>query len=280
MSQKRFSRIAIWATLLAVLWTRGHRAAPPSTTVMNLSAGGTVLLLGDSIFDCHEGDQRIEAVMKRVLAEETPQAQWVIYNEAHGGEYIGPKEGTPAGVSEPLFTAETTGRFFEIVERHPHVDAVVVNYAANDSKVYPPRSFRGRLERLGGVLERQYPGAILIFSTSMFLDPAHSAPYHIENSQVADFQDGDSRNKYLEPYNEEIRKFTAAHRYRLADTYRRLVAETRKGNWDVRLRADEGDPRDDPKHLGEMKWFDNIHPNHRGTELIAEGLVKALLGSH
>ena len=242
----------------------------------DLSQGGTVLLLGDSILDCHEGDKRVEAVMKRLLEQRTPQARWAIYNEAHGGEYIGPKEGTPTGVSEPLFTTDTTGRFFDIVRRHPRVDAVVINYAANDSKVYPPATFRKRIEALGSLLEREYPGAVLIFSTSMYLDPQHSAPYHRDDPKVPGFKDGSSRNDYLEPYNKEIREFTAAHRCRLADTFRRIAAETEKGDWDLRVRADEADPKDDSKHQGDMAWFDNIHPNDKGTEVIAGGLVEAL----
>jgi acyl-CoA thioesterase-1 len=246
----------------------------------NLSPGGTVLLLGDSILDCHEGDKRVEVVMQRLLAQRTPQARWTIYNEAHGGEYIGPKEGVPTGVSEPLFTTDATGRLFDIVRRHPRVDAVVLNYAANDSKVYPQATFRKRLEALGGLLEREYPTAVLIFSTSMYLDPQHSGPYHRDDPKVPSFKDGSSRNDYLEPYNKEIREFTAAHGYRLADTFRRIKAETQRGNWDLRVRADEGDPKDDSKHQGDMAWFDNIHPNDKSTEVIAEGLVDALLKSH
>ena len=253
------------------------RAAGQATPPKNLSQGGTILLLGDSILDCHEGDRRIEVVLRRLLGEKTPGAQWTIFNEAHGGEYIGPKEGTPIGVSTPLFTTVIMGRYFEIVHRHPQVDVVMVNYAANDSKVYPPGAFRGRLEMLGGMLEKAYPGAILIFSTSMYLDPAHSAPYHIENPQAPGFKDGSSRNDYLEPYNQEIRQFTAGLGYRLADTFRRLVAETQRGNWDLRVRADEGDPNDDSKHQGDMRWFDNIHPNDKGTETIARGLMDVLL---
>jgi lysophospholipase L1-like esterase len=243
----------------------------------DLSQGGTVLLLGDSILDCHADDKRIEVVLRRLLGEKTPGAQWTVFNEAHGGEYIGPKEGTPIGVSTPLFTTQSTGRYFEIVHRHPKVDAVIVNYAANDSKVYPPDAFRERLEMLGGLLEKTYPGAILIFSTSMYLDPAHSAPYHIENPQAPGFQDGSSRNDYLEPYNQEIREFTARRGYRLADTFRRLVGETQRGNWDLRLRADEGNPQEDPQHQGDMRWFDNTHPNDKGTEVIARVLTEALL---
>lgn len=242
-----------------------------------ISHGGTILMVGDSIFDCHEGDKRIEAVMQHVLERKAPGARWTIYNEAYGGEYIGPKEGSPLGVSTPLFTTTTSGRIFDIVGRHPHADAVLINYAANDSKVYPPATFRRRLEALTQLLEKEYPGAVIVICTSMYLDPNHSAPYRYEFPQVAGFKNGSSRNEYLEPYNREIREFTSARGYRLADTYRRLVAETRQGNWDLRIRADEGDPADDSKHVGDMRWFDNIHPNDRGTEIIAEGLVEALL---
>ena len=243
----------------------------------DFSEGGVILLLGDSILDCHEGEKRIEFVMQRMLQQAAPQAHWTIFNEAHGGEYIGPKVGNPAGVSQPLFETETTGRVFEIMGRHPHADAVIINYAANDSKVYPPAAFRRRLEALARLIEEKYPGAVVVLSTSMYLDPQHAAPYHIENPQSPGFMDGDMRNVYLEPYNREIRELTARRGYRLADTYRRLVAETARGNWDLRLRADEGNPNDDPRHVGDMRWFDNIHPNDRGTQIIAKGLVEALL---
>jgi lysophospholipase L1-like esterase len=236
----------------------------------------TVLLLGDSILDCHEGNQRVEAVMRHLLEQRTSNAQWTIHNEAYGGEYIGPQEGSPKGVSEPLLTTQTTGRYFEIVKRHPKVDVVFVNYAANDSKVYPPLTFRSKLEVLGSLLEKTYPGAILIFSTSMYCDPKHAAPYQIDEFKVPGFKRGSLRNQYLEPYNQEIRGFAAAHGHRLADIYRRIAAETAKGNWDLRLRADEGDPKDDPKHEGDIHWFDNIHPNDKGTEVIADLYVRTL----
>jgi hypothetical protein len=76
-------------------------------------------------------------------------------------------------VSEPLFSTETTGRFFDIVSRHPHADVVVINYATNDSKVYPPAVFRKRLEVLALLLEERHQGVIIVMSTSMYLDPHH-----------------------------------------------------------------------------------------------------------
>lgn len=249
-----------------------------AASARHLPHGGTVLLLGDSIFDLHTGDKRIEAVMKRMLEEREPGARWAIYNEAYGGEYIGPTEGNPEGVSVPLFTTKTSGPYFEIVRRHPKADAVIVNYGANDSKVYPPATFRKHLETLANFLEKDYPGAILIFCTTMYVDPNHSAPYTRDNPMAPGFRNGESRNAYLEPYNQEIRRFTAEHGYGLADTFRNIKAQTQKGNWDLRLRADEGNPKDDPKHKGDMKWFDNIHPNDKGTMVITKSLVDLLVG--
>jgi lysophospholipase L1-like esterase len=269
----------MYAILSFALFALSAQAPASAAMPGDLSRGGTVLMLGDSILDNHKGEHRVEAVMLRLAGQKTPHAKWTIYNEAYGGRYIGPKIGEPQGVSTPLFTTATTGPFFDSVARHPQVDAVIVNFAANDGKVYSPEHFRKRLEALGELLEKAYPGARLIFSTSMYLDPAHSAPYHLAQSHVAGFRDGGSRNDYLEPYNDEIRRFTAAHGFVLADTYRRLVAETAKGNWDLRLRQNNSaNPQDDAKHAGDMGWFDNIHPNDRGTAVLAELLLEALTG--
>ena len=260
-----FGRTSTYALFCCALCALGAPLQGPS-------APRKVLLLGDSILDCHRGDKRIEVVLQRLLG-----GPWTVVNEAHGGEYIGPLEGTPKGVSEPLFTSETTGRYFQIVARHPKVDAVMVNYGANDSKVYPPAVFRKKLDMLGDLLEKQYPGTILVFSTSMYLDPAHSAGYRIDEPKVAGFVNGNSRNAYLEPYNRQIREFVAARGYRMADTYRRLMAETARGNWDLRVRAEGGaDPRNDAQHENDMAWFDNVHPNDQGTAVIAAGLAEAL----
>ncbi len=243
----------------------------------DLTRGGVVLMIGDSILDIQEGEHRVEAVMLRLAKEKTPQANWVIHNEAHGGQYIGPKIGEPGAVTTPLFTTESTGQIFDTLARYPKVDAVIVNYAANDAKVYPPAHFRQRLEALGALLEKTYPGARLIFSTSMYLDPAHSLPFTPgKSSFVPSFRDGGTRSDYLEAYNGQIRQFTAAHGYVLADLCRRIEAETRKGNWDLRRRIGNGDPAEDSKHVGDMRWFNDIHPNHRGTEVLAALLFEAL----
>ena len=242
----------------------------------------TVLLIGDSIFDLHEGDDRLETVLGARLRRDMPEHSWTVANEAHGGEYIGPCEGTPEGVSEPLFDSETTGRYYEIVRRHPAVDVVCVCYGANDSKVYPPEGFRRRLEALSARLQHDYRGGgrvALVFSTTMYVDPAHSLGYTRTLPMVAGFRNGSSRNEYLAPYNAEIRGHAAARGYRCADLCRRIEAETAAGNWDLRLRRDGGDPREDSRHIGEMAWFDDIHPNHAGTGIVADVLLGAMRDS-
>ena len=49
------------------------------------------------------------------------------------------------------------------------------------------------------------------------------------------------------------------------------MVETAQGNWDLRIRASErAGAQDDSKHEGDMAWFDNIHPNDRGTAVLAD----------
>ena len=243
-----------------------------------LSHGGTILLIGDSIFHCHEGDKRIEFVMQRLFRQVTPGARWTIFNEAHGGEYIGPKLGIP-GCLPAAFCDRNHRTLFRNRKPSPAGRRRGHQLRRERQQGLSSGIFRKRIEALAGLLEERYPGAVLVMCTSMYLDPHHAAPYHIENPQSPGFHDGDLRNVYLEPYNREIRELTAARGYRLADTYRRLAAETARGNWDLRLRADEADPKDDPQHVGDMRWYDNVHPNDRGTEVIAAGVVEALLKS-
>jgi lysophospholipase L1-like esterase len=281
--QRYFSKaiflVSLCAAVCSTLVPLAGQASPAGGRKV-LTKGGIVLMLGASMFDLHEGDKRIEVVLKGLLEKRQAQAQWKIYNEAHGGEYIGPKEGEPTGVSEPLFSSETTGRYFEIRQRRPHADVIIINYGGNDSKVYPPATFRKKLEMLGKHVKQDFPGSLIIFVTTMYVDPKHSGPYHRDDSSVPGFKDGSTRNLYLDPYNQEVRDFTAARGYGLADVYRRVEQETRRGNWDLRVRGDgEGDPRDDPKHAGDMAWFENIHPNDQGTRIIAETLLEALLKS-
>lgn len=266
-------------SVLCTLATRSARAAEaPKHAAKDLTKGGTVLLIGDSIFDCHAGEKRLEFILKAALEKKAPEAKWTVVNQARGGEYIGPKVGEPKGTSGPLFDDDASGRYFSVLKKCPQAGVVVINYAANDGKVYAPDVFRKRLEFLCDKLEKDYPGCQIVFSTGMYLDPKHSGGYWMDTPKVPGFKNGDSRNVYLEGYNKEARELAAAKGYLVADVHRRMKEETEKGNWDFRVRGDgSGDPKDDEKHANDMNWFGNIHPNDRGTALIAETIAETLL---
>jgi lysophospholipase L1-like esterase len=243
----------------------------------DFSMGGTVLLIGDSIFDSHQGDKRLEAVLKAALERRAPQGKWTVFNDAHGGEYIGPREGEPKGTSGPLFNDDKTGRYFSVVKKRPNVDAVVINYGANDGKVYSPAVFRKRLEFLCAQLGRDYPGVQIILSTGMYLDPKHSTGYWIDQPKVSGFKNGSSRNEYLQGYIKEAQELAREKGYLVADVHHAMKAATEKGDWDFRIRLGNGDPNDDAKHADDPRWFSDIHPNDRGTAFIAQTIAETLL---
>jgi len=266
--------------LMLILFAAGNVWGGDAPKPKDLSKGATILLIGDSIFDIHEGDKRLEAVLKAALTKKAPQGQWAVFNHAQGGEYIGPKVGEAANTSGPFFDSDTEGRYFRVLKKCPKADVVVINFGANDGKVYGPDVFRKRLEFLCGQLEKDYPGCVIVFSTGMYLDPKHSAGYYIDKPTVPGFKNGDSRNAYLEPFANQARELAAAKGYLVADVARLMKAETDKGNWDFRIRAGNGDPKDDPKHEGDMNWFSDVHPSDRGTAFIADTIADALLAKH
>ncbi len=98
--------LALWATF-------GFAGQVPPARV--LSRGGTIRMLGDSIFDCHEGNKRVEVVMQHVLERNAPSARWTIYYEAFGGdlgttwEQLAPKTGQNHLPGRSLRQDESTG---------------------------------------------------------------------------------------------------------------------------------------------------------------------------
>lgn len=246
----------------------------------DFSQGGRVLLIGDSILDCLEGEDRVEYLMLAQLQQRYPQGKFEVINKARGGMWIGPADTTGiTGISIPLFDSETTGWYFEVRKEVPQADAIAVLFAGNDGKVYSPEVFGQKLAILCDRLSADYPQARIVLATGMYQDPAHSAPYRRIPSMVAGFVQGSLRNEYLHPYYEEARQLARQRGYLLAEVCGRIKAETEAGNWDLRMRADGTlDASKDAEHAGDMNWFTDIHANPRGTEVIADVLVKTLLG--
>ena len=248
--------------------------------VQDFSRGGRVLLIGDSILDCLEGENRVAHLMLQKLQQRYPQGTFAVVDKACGGMWIGPADTTGiTGISIPLFDSDSAGWYFDIRKQCPEVDAVAVLFAGNDGKVYSPEVFGEKLAALCDRLVVDYPRARIVLATGMYQDPAHSAPYRRLPSMVPGFVQGSLRNEYLHPYYEEARQLARQRGYLLAEVCGRIKAETEAGNWDLRMR-DGGilDASKDAEHLGDMNWFTDIHPNPRGTAVIADVLVKTLLG--
>jgi acyl-CoA thioesterase-1 len=261
---------------------RACASSPGCLSPLDADGGATILLLGDSISAMHQGEHRLEAVLEKKLAGTFPQGHWSVVNESRGGEWIGPGS-KGQGAAEPLFTGESEGRYFEVRRSVPQADVVFIEYGANDSKCYPPEAFRQRLAALCKRLEADYPQVRIVLATGMHLDyPAHAGPYWLDNPQVPGWKPGStSRNEYLAPYFEVARALARERGYGLADICLAIRAETAAGNWDLRIRnwppgegsGDEAGPVSaevDTAHAQVAGWFDNVHPNYAGTELIAQ----------
>ena len=269
---------------------RALATSPGRLSPIDPDRGASILLLGDSISAMHRGEHRLEAVLEKSLAGAFPQGLLVVVNESQGGEWIGP--GTQGqGAAEPLFTGESEGRYFKIRRRVPKAHVVFIEYGANDSKCYPPEVFRQRLAALCGRLESDYPQVRIVLATGMHLDyPAHAGPYWIDSPQVPGWKPGStSRNEYLAPYFEAVRALARERGYGLADICLAMRAETAAGNWDLRIRnwpqgegpAEPGGavPAEvDAAHAQVAGWFDNVHPNYAGTELMAQVYGDVLTG--
>lgn len=246
----------------------------------DFSQGGRILLIGDSILDCLEGENRVEFHMMRKLQAWYPQGRFEVVNKARGGMWIGPADTAGiTGISIPLFDSETAGWYFEVRKEVLQADAVIVLFAGNDGKVYSPEVFGQKLATLCDRLAVDYPQAKIVLATGMYLDPQHSAGYHRTPSMVPGFVQGTNRNEYLAPYYEQTRQLARKRGYLLAEVCGRVRAETEAGNWDLRMRDDGTlDASKDAEHTGDLNWFSNIHANPRGTAIIADVLVKTLLG--
>jgi len=269
--------LAAFAALGAVALTSSPSGAAAEK---DLSRGGTVLLIGDSIFDCGPRGSRIEDFIPKVAAALRPGVKFKAVNLSRGGMWIGPADPSKAkGVSSPLLKTETSGWYYQLKKRCPKADAVCIMFGANDSKVYPPEEFIVKYAKLVDRLAKDYPGAKIVPFTGIWHDPKHSGRYWRTPSMVKGFKQGDNRNAYLGPFFDEIRKFAAERKLPCADLWKRMQNETAAGNWDLRMRKDgTDDDSKDAAKAADRGWFGNVHPNSRGRKVIADVLVRKLLG--
>jgi lysophospholipase L1-like esterase len=189
---------------------------------------------------------------ERLLAEQLraayPGDTCTVTNEGLDGETI----------------AQFLKRYDRTLARNSPPDYVVVRYGVNDRKAYGVDGFREYLHVLCQRLRTDLPHARIVLETGIYVDyPAH---YEFD------------RNPILQPIYDAIRDYGARYDLPVVDIYERMRHETACGNWDLRVRGygvvDEDipvlGPGQDHLHVGDVRWFTNIHPNPTGVAVIAD----------
>jgi acyl-CoA thioesterase-1 len=150
----------------------------------------------------------------------------------------------------------------------PRMDVAFLRYGINDRKADGIAGCIGYLRAVCEHIKAACPDVTIFIETNMWVDyPRH---------YVWD------RNARLAPLYEAMRRFAAEAGYPLVDVFAKMEAETRRGNWDLRIRGVPGGTLDilddsfDRFYGDDPAFFSNIHPNSRCLGLIADWEVAAL----
>lgn len=148
-----------------------------------------------------------------------------------------------------------------ILHEVPRLDVAFIRYGINDRKVDGISGCIQNLRTVCAGLQSAYPAIVLIIETNIWVDyPKHYLW---------------DRNARLGPLYEAVRGFAIEVGYPLVDIFTKMEEETRKGNWDLRVRGIPGGQLDilddsfDQFYGEDPAFFTNIHPNSTGMGLIA-----------
>lgn len=195
-----------------------------------------------------------ERLLTDKLAELYPDDGCIVTNEGLDGESV----------------AQFLKRYDRTFKRNETPDYVIIRYGVNDRRAYGVDGFEERMTELIERLRADLPHARILLETGMYVDyPAH---YEFD------------RNPILQPIYEVIRRLGRHYGYPVVDLYERLRRETEQGNWDLRVRGygvvDEEIPvlgdGQDHLHVGDVRWWTNIHPNPKGVAVIVDEEVRVL----
>jgi len=209
-----------------------------------------LLMIGDCTLATSYLPTRLknERLLEAKLREQYPADNCKVINEGLDGETV----------------AQFLRRYERTFERNPRPDYLLLRYGVNDRKAYGVDGFRERLVELCHRLQSDFPHARLLLETGMYVD----YPDHYEFD----------RNVVLQPIYDVIRELAAQLSWPVVDIYERMRRETEQGNWDLRVRGygvvDEEIPvlgaGQDHLHVGDVRWWTNIHPNPKGIVAIAD----------
>ncbi len=155
-------------------------------------------------------------------------------------------------------------RYGRTLQRVPPPDYVIIRYGVQDRRRYGVVGFRDQLHTLCDRLLEDSPDIRIILETGIYVD----YPDHYEFD----------RNLVLQPLYDVVRELGQQYGFPVVDIYKRMQRETEQGNWDLRVRGygivDDEFPvlgaGQDHLHIGDVRWFTNIHPNTNGIEVIVD----------
>jgi acyl-CoA thioesterase-1 len=213
-----------------------------------------ILMIGDCTLATSymPAPYRNERVLLNKLRTAYPHDECSVTNEGLDGESI----------------AQFLKRYPRVFRRHPPPTYIVVRYGVNDRRAYGPDAFHEQLHLLCQRLQADFPHARLLLETGIYVD----YPDHYEWD----------RNRVLEPIYNIVRDAARQYNVPVVDIYERMRRETKQGNWDLRVRGygvvDEDVPvigaGQDHLHVGDVRWWTNIHPNPAGIAVIADEEVR------
>ena len=195
-----------------------------------------------------------DVVLERELAVAYPDQKIEVVNLADNGEYI--------------------ARYFlrGAYERQRRtlqgMDIAIIRFGTNDQKFMDSQEYRRHLEKLIETLQTDFPGVRIVLETGIYLDyPLH---YSFD------------RNAVLNPFWQVSRDIAEETAFPLVDYYEAVKRETKVGNWDVRVRKNEGndvfvlDASQDAGRENDPSWFTDVHPNPEGVRLAVREEVEQL----
>ncbi|MGC4046339.1 MAG: GDSL-type esterase/lipase family protein [Armatimonas sp.] len=235
----------------STLYSDEALAAPPHP-----DTACTIALLGDCTVACtyFPPANRPENHLAVRLRRAFPGQPILVHNLAADGE-------SADGFLRPERWEKALGEISRL-------DIAFIRYGINDRKRFGISGCLQNLRLLCEALKEHSPDVHLFLETSIWVDyPTHYLW---------------DRNAALGPVYEAMRVFVQEEGYPIVDIYANMEAETKRGNWDLRVRGLPApqhtiiDDSFDALFGDDPAFFTNIHPNSRCLGLIAEWEIEAL----
>jgi lysophospholipase L1-like esterase len=207
-----------------------------------------VVVCGDSncITSYLAPEDRVDAMLSRLLARKYPGMAIDVENAGHNGDTI-----------KRFLDSKRYERDLLTLDR---IDVIFIRMGLNDRGAYGVDVFVKYHRELLRRLRRDFPKAKVVLETGTYVDyPKHS--------------DRDW-NREMKPYYDALRRLSDAADGCL-DIWKALGCETKRGHWDLRYRQTPYgklilNRRFDRGHENDPKWFSNIHHTPAANRVIAD----------